>query len=226
MKLSCILTLASCLITTALSAAVIVINPGSTGSSNERGVAFDLTNTSTVDVVKLTGVMNLPIIGTASEAFNLWTRDGTVVGNVGAGATNWTDRGLATATGLNYTSPSFLLTPYQFDYSTNEVLIQPGATLGIWLKDANQTASFRYVSGGSGTVSTSDGFNNGGITYTGYIGLGTNGASPIVANSTFGPTRNFIGTIEYTVVPEPAVYAAMASLLAVGLAVLRKRIQE
>lgn len=202
-------------------AALIVINDNNSGSSTERGVAFDLTNTSTSDTIQLTGIFNLPVTTTGTEAFDLWIRTGTVVGNVGAAATNWTSYGTASATGLGYASPGFNLTSYDFTSAAGFTLA-PGQTIGIWIKDSNQSASFRYINGGSSTVTATDGFTNGGLRYDGYVGLGSTGNAPNVANSTFGPTRNFIGEIGYTVIPEPSTYALLLGGLG-ALVWLRRR---
>lgn len=204
-------------------AAIVSINTGADGTNTERGIVFNLTNTSTSDIVALTGVFNLPITLTTEVNFSLWIREGTVAGgNLGTGATNWTDFGVATATGLGFAAP-FNLTPFNFTAAANYT-IDPGETVGIFIKTTNLgTASFRYKNGGSNTVLGTEGFTDGGLLYTGDRGLGATGLTPIESNATFGPTRNFIGTIEYTVVPEPSVYAFMLAGALCGIVWLRRR---
>ncbi len=205
-------------------AAIVSINTGVGGSNTERGIVFNLTNTSTTDTIALTGVFNLPITLTTSVDFSLWIREGTVVGNVGPGATNWTDFGDAVATGLGYSAAPFNLTPFNFT-AANGYTIEPGETVGIFIKNSSNagSAALRYINGGSNTVLGTEGFTNGGLQYTGDRGLGSTGLIPTETNNFFGPTRNFIGTIEYTVVPEPSVYAFMLAGALCGIVWLRRR---
>lgn len=202
------------------------VNLGNTGTASvERGVAFDLTNNSTSESVVFTGLVNLAVTTTVSEGFVLWTRTGTVLNNIGAGATNWTDRGSATATGQGYGSPAFALTSYTFASFAN-VVLAPGETMGIYIKDSNQSASLRYANANNpvgNTITNSTGFTSGSITYTGIYGLTQTGATPLVTNSLGGPSRNFIGEIQYNVIPEPATFAALTGFVALAWGATRRR---
>lgn len=211
-------------LSSSLTGTILPLNLG-LGSNTERGIVFDLINTSTTETVVLTGEFNLPITMTTSVDFSLFARNGTVVGNVGPGATNWSALGNAVATGQGYASPTFTLTPFTFSGATGTT-IAPGQTLGIFLKNTSNSGSpaLRYVNGGLGIISTTVGFTNGGLTYDGDRGLGATGLLPTETNNFFGPTRNFVGEIGYSVVPEPATCALVVGLLAAVM--IRRRIRR
>lgn len=198
-------------------AAIVSINTGIDNSSNERGAAFNLVNLSATDTIQLTGVFQLPITNSSSITLDLWTRDGTVLNNIGNSATGWTSWGSATATGQSYDTPTFNLTTYTFSTTAT---IAPGATLGIFLKTSGNQQAYGYVASGSSSVTSADNL----LQLNSVYGIGSM-TSPIQSNapSTFGPTRNFIGTVEYTVVPEPSVYAFMLAGALCGIVWLRRR---
>lgn len=207
-------------------ALILPLNTGISGTNTERGIVFNLTNTST-QTFQLTGEFNLPIVLTTDLSFSLWIRTGTVVGaNVGPGATGWTAYGSDSSTGLGYVSGASPLTPYLFA-DANGVSVAPGETIGIFIKNTTNAGSpgLRYAngSGSSNTIVSTVGFTSGGIQYTGDRGLGSMGLTPTETNNFFGPTRNFIGEIGYTVIPEPATTALLAGLGAAALVALRRR---
>ena len=141
-------------------------------------------------------------------AVNVYTRPGSYVG-FQTGSAGWT-----LSETVNGTSAGSAVVSNQL-FLANDILINSGQTMGIYLHATTTGGGIRYQ--GTGTTATTT-FSNADLTL--FSAHSRTGAVPF-AGTLFTP-RAFSGAIHYTVVPEPATMAALG-LGVVALIRRRKR---
>lgn len=191
--------------------------------ADERGIAFDLINNSATETIRLEGVFGLPLTDSLVSSFRLYARVGSA--NNGANAivkTDWFQVGnqVDGLTGTYDASVTPTFTPVDFG-ATLDIL--PGQTVALFFANQTGNSSFNYFNGtppnnGATSADTL-------LSIVQQFGLGSGSTIPSAASyGTFGPKRSFVGSIDYTVIPEPSTWAAMIGAAALAtVAVLRRR---
>ncbi len=198
------------LTTVGASATTLVANPGPANNGGSPNWAMFLDLTAGASAINVTGLTTANT-GAAFASFSIevLTRTGTALGGpVGSGpgssSAGWTSLGVASATqGATASGISQLI-------DIPDIAVSAGSTVGVALRF--NVVGPRYFGTGAPAYSIYSDSN---------LSLKTGDArsAPFTTTGSFFTSRAMVGSLEYTVVPEPATMLVLAG----GIGVLLRR---
>lgn len=210
--LGLVAALAMLLVGASANAQILTAHPGpaNNGGSAGWGIFFDLTSTAAlpVHVSGMTTASTAP----AGETFSVevFTRPGTALGGpVGSGPgsspAGWTSLGTASVTQGPVSSQESL------PFTIPTIVVNPGEQVGVALVFAG--AGPRYFGTGTPPYGTYSDANL-------MLVTGDARSQPFTTGGTWFASRELVGSVAYTVIPEPATASL---LLLAGVGALRRR---